>query len=146
MRSLPTLEEQVKALEDEVQALKTSQPFYNGQFSPYIAQLSGAAEHDFSYVTNHDFSQFDIFITYESSFQDTPIIEPTVVFTLTDGTVLGIDHAQCGIFHQVSYGTSVGIQMNASTFGLPIGTTVYLKLWFIVSDVAHISLSSNLRP
>jgi hypothetical protein len=43
-----TLESQLAYIKEEVDALKTAQPFYNGQFKPYRRETVAAYDHEFS--------------------------------------------------------------------------------------------------
>lgn len=143
----PTLEGEVKRIENEVIDFKTKQPFYDGQFT--MTQVVSGAVYDFTFVTNKTFTSYDLFISAFAT-QPNAIIEPYFAFKLTDGTVLGANKAQYLVNHEISYndgGPVDTIQINANIFGgVPIGTTIGVKYYFLVSNMDTINLSVTVRP
>lgn len=145
-REQTSTERTVKQLEDEVAAFKTSQPFYDGQFTPYDYQSE--LVYDFTFTTNHAVTRFDMTINITSSPQPNVIFEPYFQFYLTDNTMLGINRINYLVNHRstLSSGPVASIEVNCSTNGLPVGTTVGVKLFYILSADVDGTITRGVRP
>lgn len=145
MIDLPTAESELKALEDQVKAFKTSQPFYDGQFTTSIYQSPNV--YDLTYVTNKSVSNFDITISNISSGQPNAIFEPYLEFYYMDNTRIEIDKINYSLHYEAhDSNENASLVMNVVSYNIPIGTTIGVKLFYLWSATVTGNLSWSLRP
>lgn len=147
--SQDTLEAQLAALEAEAAAFKTSQPFYDGTLK--LLYLATAAAYDFRYQTTKSFTEFDVYQTLQSVVQDYPLIVPFVFIMDDSGVPYGPGQAQY-LRHPLTLdpgdypGLSI-FELNLSTFNIPVGTWVRVKIRYVTtSPITTVSSTGDIRP
>lgn len=141
-----TAEGIVKSLEDEVAAFKTAQPFYDGQFTTTNIKTNNV--YDFTFVTNYDVTRYDFEIEITTTNQPNVILEPYFEFFLIDGTPLQIDKVNYLTNHHPIYpgGLEAYIELNITTYNVAIGTTIGVKLFYLVSGKIEGNSFGGVRP
>lgn len=141
----PTLEGEIKALEDEVAAYKTSQPFYNGQFTPKT--ITSANVYDFTFITDDFITRYDIFIEITSTNQPNQIFQPFFELFFMDNSPLTVNQTNM-LCVQEAYDTNENpfIQVNITTYNVPIGTEIGVKLFYLLSANVEATLTGGIRP
>jgi hypothetical protein len=144
MKSPMTLEGEIAALEREVNGFKTKQQFYEGQFETSWASFDSPA-----ILTNKTFTSIDGFLTCYAPEQNM-IVEPYLEVRLTsDDSLLQSNKAQY-LVHQLTTnagGTvSASIEFNVNVFNVPIGTSVYMRVYYTYSGNVTITRVWSIRP